>query len=64
MASIVAVGAGSSVASAVAIGELVGAAVVVMGDAVGAVLIVLAEQPTITTLAASMHISVKNHFFT
>ena len=35
-----------------------------MGDAVGAVLIVLAEQPTITTLAASMHISVKNHFFT
>jgi len=46
------------------IGELVGAAVVVIGDAVGAVLIVLAEQPTITTLAASMHISVKNHFFT
>ena len=42
----------------------VGAAVVAIGDAVGAVLTVLAEQPTIITLTAAMHISVKNHFFT
>ena len=41
-----------------------GAAVVAIGDAVGAVLTVLAEQPTIITLTAAMHISVKNHFFT
>ena len=62
--SVVAAGEGSAVASAVAIGEWVGAAVVAIGDAVGAVLTVLAEQPTIITLTAAMHISVKNHFFT
>ncbi|MFR5796719.1 MAG: hypothetical protein ACLUI3_15040 [Christensenellales bacterium] len=64
IASVVAAGEGSAVASAVAIGEWVGAAVVAIGDAVGAVLTVLAEQPTIITLTAAMHISVKNHFFT